>query len=393
MSLEREARVLIVDDQREVARVLRTSLELSEQGYFVVDVPSGEEALLELGHKFDVIVSDYRLPGMTGPELLRRVQKVQSDVKMILISGSPMQEVKAALGDLEVFRVFEKPIDTTAFVEAMNIAVYGEQNAAKLKVKEETKSLVPIFDETQVLRELSSLHVALGSRGMALINRSGKVLLKEGSVDDVPRFNELVVLLARNFTTTSEISMYLGDEPSTPVHYYDGNWYDIYALSVGPHFFIAVIFPGGSQKAMGPVLRYGKPAVSNIISIIGDGAAAPGLSVPEKEKTEAAVAAPITTEKAKKVAPPPEPAEPETTKTQEPELSLDMLVKEGEEIEALDLDFDDLSLDLDSDLGDLDGFWEEAGMLETKVSDDALSLDEAVELGLIPKDTEIEKDD
>ena len=41
---DKEFRILIVDDQREVARVLRTSLELLDRGYHIVDVPSAEEA-------------------------------------------------------------------------------------------------------------------------------------------------------------------------------------------------------------------------------------------------------------------------------------------------------------------------------------------------------------
>jgi CheY-like chemotaxis protein len=395
MSLEREARVLIVDDQREVARVLRTALELSEKAYYVIDVPSGEEALLELGQEFDVIVSDYRLPGMSGPELLRRVRKVQSGIKMIMITGSSIKEVQAAIKDLEIFRLFEKPIDTTAFVDAVEVAIHGEQIAAKLKEKESILAPIPEFKEGPIVQQLSTLLIDLGARGIAFINRSGKVMLKQGPVDDVPRFGELAVLLANNFTTTAEISSYLGDEPSSAVHHYDGNWYDIYALSAGVHFFIAIVYPGGSQKEMGPVLRYGRPAVRRIVELIGEGALTREPKPAEKEARPAVepriIEAPAAVEVKKGPAPAPV-EEPAPVLAAEPSApDFETLFGEKTLAEAAPVDLGALDLDLGADLGDLDSFWEEAGALSTKVSDDALSLDEAVELGLVPKDVTLEE--
>ena len=65
------------------------------------------------------------------------------------------------------------------------------------------------------------------------------------------------------------------------------------------------------------------------------------------------------------------------------------LLKDGEKVELLDIDL--AELDLESGvLGDLDGFWEEAAASDDTVLDDALSHEEAVELGLIPKDPSIE---
>nr|MBN1229312.1 response regulator [Anaerolineae bacterium] len=383
MSLERESRVLIVDDQREVARVLRTALELSNHGIFVVDVPSGEEALLEMGREFDVIVADYRLPGMNGVELLQRVKKVQSHIRTILITGHALDQVVTQISEMDIFRIFEKPIDTEEFVEAVTLAIYGEQQVEKLKKAEGPVGAIPTFDHGPVLRVLSRLRIDLGARGIAFISRLGNVQIKDGSVDDLPRFSELVVLLARNFTTTAEISSYLGDEPSTAVHYYDGNWYDIYAMSAGSDFFIAIIFPGGSQKEMGPVLRYGKSAANRIIEMIGAEPVSQSDAA-EEEEPEPAAAYDAVEETAPAVE-----AEPEEEAEEPALIDLDSLVKEGEEVEALDLDLETLDLSLDGEPADLDGFWEEAGALETKVSDDALSLDEAVELGLIPKDADI----
>ncbi len=67
-------RILLVDDQRQVSRVLRSALEVSSKDYIINDVSSAEEALLEISRgPLDLLVTDLRLPGMTGLELVERV--------------------------------------------------------------------------------------------------------------------------------------------------------------------------------------------------------------------------------------------------------------------------------------------------------------------------------
>ena len=56
-------RILLVDDQRDVTRMLRASLETLGHHFTIVDVPSGEEALLEIKRGgVDLLITDVRLP-------------------------------------------------------------------------------------------------------------------------------------------------------------------------------------------------------------------------------------------------------------------------------------------------------------------------------------------
>ncbi len=75
-------RILIVEDQRDVRRLLRAGLETLELDLEIIDVPSGEEALLlSTRQPFDVLVADVRLPGISGLELKKRAQIQQSGPK------------------------------------------------------------------------------------------------------------------------------------------------------------------------------------------------------------------------------------------------------------------------------------------------------------------------
>src|SRR5512139_2270219 len=123
MSDEREGRILIVDDQRDVARILKSSLDILRRGYLVIEVPSGEEALLELQRKeFDVLVTDYRLPGMKGSELIERARKRTPNLKAIMITGTSLDEVRKDLGGTVIEAIFLKPVDTDIFAEAVEQA-------------------------------------------------------------------------------------------------------------------------------------------------------------------------------------------------------------------------------------------------------------------------------
>ncbi len=369
---DREARILIVDDQRDVARVLRVSLDLLNRGYIITDMPSGEEALLEIPRtKFDILVADFRLPGMNGVELIRRARKHIPELPAILITGGTLGQIESALKEtgIEVSDIFEKPIDTSAFTAAVEKAIFGEGIAARpLSTTDIQLGPLPTLDRSSVSNVLSSLIVDLGANAVIFVSRAGEVLIREGLLDDTLRFSELAVLLAHNFTTTAEIATYLGDIPPTAVHYYEGNRHDIYALAVGVHFFLVIVFPGGSQKQMGPVLRFGRGAVQKIIGAIGKEAL--GIAKPAVIMEEGQVAAEEVVEGAA-------------------EMPVEVVPKREAPQPALELNMDDLDMgELDSGIDDLDGFWEEAAANVPSDDDDTISFDQAVELGILPEELE-----
>jgi CheY-like chemotaxis protein len=78
--------ILLVDDNRDGLLVRRSLLE--EAGCCVQIAVNGEEGL-KLFEKasFDVIVTDYRMPGMNGDELIQRIRLLDPHARIILLSG------------------------------------------------------------------------------------------------------------------------------------------------------------------------------------------------------------------------------------------------------------------------------------------------------------------
>ena len=80
------ARILLVDDNAQGLRARKQVLE--ELGYAIATASGGEDAIEHFTHqKFDLVVTDYKMPRMDGLELIVRLRKRTPDLPIVLISG------------------------------------------------------------------------------------------------------------------------------------------------------------------------------------------------------------------------------------------------------------------------------------------------------------------
>ena len=95
-------RILIVEDEQNLARTLAQALRLGSDGRFRVETcVSAEEALDRLREKrYHVVISDLRLPGIDGLELITHVKTNYEDTHTILITGFGSDEVEAQVDQM-----------------------------------------------------------------------------------------------------------------------------------------------------------------------------------------------------------------------------------------------------------------------------------------------------
>jgi CheY-like chemotaxis protein len=80
------ARILLVDDNANGLSARKSVLE--ELGHRIVTAASGADALEQFdSHKFDLVVTDYKMPRMDGLELISRLRKQAPDLPIVMISG------------------------------------------------------------------------------------------------------------------------------------------------------------------------------------------------------------------------------------------------------------------------------------------------------------------
>ena len=113
--MEELATVLIVDDE---ARVLDALEAVLAAEFRVLRAAGGEEALGVLREaEVAVIVSDYRMPGMTGVELLRRSQDVAPDaIRIVLTAYTDVDHLMEAINTGHIYHFVPKPWDPNEFL-------------------------------------------------------------------------------------------------------------------------------------------------------------------------------------------------------------------------------------------------------------------------------------
>lgn len=80
--------IMLVEDEPSIRRLLGTTLRRS--GYEVLEAASGQEAIASFAEHRDAVsllITDVRMPQMTGPELIRRLRASRPDLKVLCISG------------------------------------------------------------------------------------------------------------------------------------------------------------------------------------------------------------------------------------------------------------------------------------------------------------------
>jgi len=134
MSQELQGSILLVDDEaaivRALFRTLRTPLGTRVK---IVTCNSASEALAELmAQRFDVIVSDLRMPDMGGMELLALAADIQPGcVRMILTGTADFATAQAAVNQFGLYRYLTKPWETDELVRHISSAIaFGVEQRA-----------------------------------------------------------------------------------------------------------------------------------------------------------------------------------------------------------------------------------------------------------------------
>jgi signal transduction histidine kinase/CheY-like chemotaxis protein len=106
-------RILVIDDDRALARYLETMLV--RHGFVVAVAHTSSEALERImanPNEFDLVITDQLMPQVTGLELARDIRDVRPDLPVILCSGNPDAIDRAAMAHTAIKAVFAKPIES-----------------------------------------------------------------------------------------------------------------------------------------------------------------------------------------------------------------------------------------------------------------------------------------
>src|SRR5271154_4502822 len=156
-SVMNHAKILLVDDDPQVRRALRTTL--TSAGYAVVEARTGEEALEEVQAEgaVDMVLLDLKMPGIGGLEACRRIRKI-FDVPILVISVLRTQEDKVQAFDAGADDYLVKPFgiqELLSRIHALRRRVAGAESIPPY----ESAGLKIDFERRRVVIESDQVHL------------------------------------------------------------------------------------------------------------------------------------------------------------------------------------------------------------------------------------------
>ena len=131
--MKKRKRILVVDDEIRLAFLLKQSLLNLGAEYEIETANSGIEALRILEDSpCDLVITDFRMRGMGGLDLLRAIKSESPETLVILMTAYGSPEIVAEAKKLEVYRYITKPFPIEEFQSMVREAFLDKESSSDL---------------------------------------------------------------------------------------------------------------------------------------------------------------------------------------------------------------------------------------------------------------------
>lgn len=349
--------ILVVDTQRETSKAIRTGIQSLGSEFSVATTLSGEEALLEARlRKFDLLISEVRLSGMSGVELVRKLRASKPDTKVILISSTLDRYIRREAADVGVENILQKPLEIAELLNEVKRILGMGTAAPTVAVQEEKPAEV---EPAGISDRLATLRKELAASLTLLMSDTGEILMQAGDIQPWGLEAEISSLTTL-FSTGHKIARLLGASVTDNFYAFKGNKLDLIMTQVGDSHALLIGMPStgtalAQMDKIYAVVQKGTHDLQHILTDMGVALAAPAEALPDE---------PLA-------------------------ASLDEL-EIFEEVFEVDAGLDALFAKVDKTKieSELDSFWEVSPVEDTGIfaSADALSYEQARQLGLAPNE-------
>ena len=269
--------VLVVDDAPQICKAL--SDVLSASGYDVRTAPSGERALQIMeSSEFDLIITDLKMSGMSGMDLIARVKERAPHLSIVILSGyGDMDDVIKAMR-VGITDYLKKPfsIDEVLDVvkrevkksQARAAAVTPAAPSASAEARPDARpARVYIFsrpDLDKIEVSLSKLRAQTAAESVLLLEEAGYVIAAKGMVADTD-VQALSSLIVGGRSMSNQLASLLGEGDGFAMNYLEGQRVSVYTTGLGQGLFLVIVVPKGTKQ--GVVWLYAKEAAAEIEEI------------------------------------------------------------------------------------------------------------------------------
>ncbi|MEW5724826.1 MAG: response regulator [Thermodesulfobacteriota bacterium] len=159
--------VLLVEDEAAVAGGLK--MVLVDRGCEVDIALTGERALERFGdEEFDLVVTDLRLPGISGLEVIRHIKHARPNTEVVVITGYPSVETAEESARMGVREYLAKPFTDDEFLKVVDQALSLRGAVAEEVLRESREAR--LIEKREVLRVLDRASLDDGFLGALSAN-------------------------------------------------------------------------------------------------------------------------------------------------------------------------------------------------------------------------------
>ena len=172
-------KILLLDDEPHVLAALKRALRVRFGATLKIESTTDAQLALRRAREtgFDVVMSDYRMPQMSGIDFLAAVREAQPhSVRMMLSASSDFDTIQRAVNDVGVFRYLSKPWNEEELVEQLRAALaLAEHTRSERELADAMRLQRGDADAAEVeMRRLEALepgitHVEWGPQGEVLM--------------------------------------------------------------------------------------------------------------------------------------------------------------------------------------------------------------------------------
>ena len=115
------ARVLVIDDNRTFLEAASALLGTHNTHLIIQKVPDAESGLRAIQQiDYDVVVTDYHMPGFNGLEFLEKCRDLRPDTPVVMLTGYGDQEIEERAKQLGAYAFLHKPVQPEVFLSVMS---------------------------------------------------------------------------------------------------------------------------------------------------------------------------------------------------------------------------------------------------------------------------------
>ena len=271
-------RILVVDDDKDILQMLEYGLKKLGPDYEIYTAMDIFSAMNEIEKtRFDLILTDYMMPGLTGVDLARAARRMSPDTQVVLMTAYGTNKLRFTTDHLGFDGYLNKPfsIDQVRDIvkragdrykpEPLPEAPLETQPLPNSEVAPAPVESAPSAGNASVEQLLAKLHVDAGTHGVLLINAEGKPVQTAGQLNK-SKIEYVSALIAANFYAAKELSNLVDNPETFGASFYEGDVYNLYVCDVNSRYLLAVIF--NARLRPGAVWFYTKQTAAALVPLL-----------------------------------------------------------------------------------------------------------------------------